>query len=74
MASNGKDVTILEAGARILTRGVPEQVAVLIADRHIKGGVQIICGVRITEIQQTKAKPLSKQKATALQRSLDTSS
>ncbi|RWD96741.1 MAG: hypothetical protein EOS61_32340, partial [Mesorhizobium sp.] len=32
----------------------PEQIAALIADRHIKGGVQIICGVRVTEIQHNE--------------------
>ncbi|MDX8528558.1 FAD-dependent oxidoreductase [Mesorhizobium sp. MSK_1335] len=58
-ASNGKDVTILEAGARILTRGVPEQVAALIVDRHIKEGVQIICGVRVTQIQHNEGQTLA---------------
>ncbi|MER8440105.1 FAD-dependent oxidoreductase [Mesorhizobium sp. M1312] len=53
-ASNGKDVTVLESGARILARGVPENVAAFVADRHVRGGVQIICGVTVTEIKHNE--------------------
>ena len=42
----GAQVTLLEGLPRILTRGVPEAVAAVVAERHKAEGVEILCGAR----------------------------
>jgi len=44
----GAKVTILEAQPRILMRGVPGEIASVVADRHLREGVDLRCGSRIT--------------------------
>ncbi|MDA4630449.1 FAD-dependent oxidoreductase, partial [Escherichia coli] len=46
----GAVVTVLETQARILMRGVPEEIAAVIAARHRQEGVLIRCGVAIAAI------------------------
>ncbi|MBB4171755.1 MULTISPECIES: FAD-dependent oxidoreductase [unclassified Rhizobium] len=48
----GTDVTVLEGLERVLKRGVPEEVAEVICERHSLEGVDIRCGVAITAITQ----------------------
>lgn len=52
----GADVTIVESQPRILMRGVPEEIALAIDDRHRREGVEIITGASIASIE---AGPLS---------------
>ena len=40
----GAEVTIIEAQPRILMRGVPEEIAGIVAARHLAEGVELICG------------------------------
>ena len=40
----GADVTIVEAQPRILTRGVPEEIANVVAARHVAEGARLLCG------------------------------
>ena len=40
----GAEVTVIEALPRILSRGVPESIALLIQARHRAEGVDILCG------------------------------
>jgi 3-phenylpropionate/trans-cinnamate dioxygenase ferredoxin reductase component len=46
----GCEVVVLEAAPRILTRGVPEDIAAAIAARHRAAGVEIIAGCAIARI------------------------
>jgi 3-phenylpropionate/trans-cinnamate dioxygenase ferredoxin reductase subunit len=46
----GAEVTIIEAQPRILMRGVPEEIAAIVAARHLAEGVELICGVGLTAI------------------------
>ncbi|WP_114836043.1 FAD-dependent oxidoreductase (plasmid) [Agrobacterium tumefaciens] len=48
----GADVTLMEGSSRVLTRGVPEQIAEVIARRHDEEGVKILCGVRVTATEE----------------------
>ena len=48
----GTDVTVLEGLERVLKRGVPEEVAGVICERHSLEGVDIRCGVAITAIAE----------------------
>jgi 3-phenylpropionate/trans-cinnamate dioxygenase ferredoxin reductase subunit len=48
----GTDVTVLEGLERVLKRGVPEEVAGVICERHSLEGVDIRCGVAITAITE----------------------
>ena len=47
----GATVTILEAQPRILTRGVPEELAALLHQRHVSGGVELRTGVGVASIE-----------------------
>ncbi len=49
----GAAVTLIEAQPRILMRGVPEAVAAVVAERHSREGVQLICGTGIDVIVET---------------------
>ncbi|MGV2816844.1 NAD(P)/FAD-dependent oxidoreductase [Phyllobacterium sp.] len=51
----GAVVTVLETQARILMRGVPEEIAAVIAARHRQEGVVIRCGVAIAAITDREA-------------------
>ncbi len=51
----GASVTLVEGLPRILTRGVPEAVAEVVAERHKAEGVNIICGARIKALEETRA-------------------
>jgi 3-phenylpropionate/trans-cinnamate dioxygenase ferredoxin reductase component len=46
----GAKVTVIEAQARILMRGVPEEIAQVIDARHRKEGVTILCNTGIVSI------------------------
>lgn len=48
----GAQVTLVEGLARILTRGVPEEVAAVVAERHKAEGVEILCGVKIRSVEE----------------------
>ncbi|MDQ0560878.1 3-phenylpropionate/trans-cinnamate dioxygenase ferredoxin reductase subunit [Rhizobium mesoamericanum] len=48
----GTGVTVLEGLERVLKRGVPEEVAGVICERHSLEGVDIRCGVAITAIAE----------------------
>lgn len=45
---SGADVTLVEALPRILMRGVPERLAMLLHERHVAEGVMLRCGTAIT--------------------------
>ncbi len=49
----GATVTVIEAQPRVLMRGVPEEIATVVTDRHHAGGVEILCGTGIASIGGT---------------------
>ena len=49
----GTEVTVVEVLPRLLTRGVPAEVAQVLQERHIAEGVSFHFGARITEITDT---------------------
>ncbi|HET6619749.1 MAG TPA: FAD-dependent oxidoreductase [Dongiaceae bacterium] len=51
----GARVTVIEALPRILTRGVPEEIARVIETRHRSEGVTIACGKGISTLQETRS-------------------
>lgn len=46
----GANVTIIEAQPRILMRGVPEEIAAVLSERHRAEGVEILCGAGISAV------------------------
>ena len=46
----GADVTVIEAQSRILMRGVPEDIATVVHEKHATEGVDIVCGDGIATI------------------------
>lgn len=46
----GVAVTVVEAQPRILMRGVPAEIAAVVAARHIAAGVDLVCGDGVSEI------------------------
>jgi 3-phenylpropionate/trans-cinnamate dioxygenase ferredoxin reductase subunit len=50
----GARVTLVEGLARILSRGVPEEVAAVVAERHRAEGVSILCGVKIQGLEESR--------------------
>ena len=46
----GAEVTVIEAQPRILMRGVPAEIAGVVAARHRAEGVEILCGAGIDSI------------------------
>lgn len=54
----GVAVTLLEGLPRILSRGVPEEIAQMVARRHQDEGVEFLCGARIEAIEDTGEKAL----------------
>jgi 3-phenylpropionate/trans-cinnamate dioxygenase ferredoxin reductase subunit len=51
----GASVTVLEAQPRLLMRGVPAEIAEILANRHRLEGVTILTGAGIAEIHQSGA-------------------
>jgi len=54
----GTEVTVLEGLERVLKRGVPEEVAGAICERHLLEGVDIRCGVAITAMAEEGSKAI----------------
>jgi 3-phenylpropionate/trans-cinnamate dioxygenase ferredoxin reductase subunit len=48
----GAEVVLVEGQPRVLSRGVPEEIAAVVAERHRREGVEIICGVQIAAIEE----------------------
>jgi 3-phenylpropionate/trans-cinnamate dioxygenase ferredoxin reductase subunit len=46
----GAEVTIIEAQPRILMRGVPQEIAEIVAARHLAEGADLLCGVGLASI------------------------
>lgn len=51
----GCAVSVIESQPRILMRGVPEAIASVIAARHAAAGVEIVCGARLSRIEEDEA-------------------
>lgn len=49
----GVGVTVVEAQPRVLSRGVPAEVAAVIGARHEAEGVRILCGAGLARIEDT---------------------
>ncbi|WP_018238316.1 NAD(P)/FAD-dependent oxidoreductase [Ensifer sp. BR816] len=47
----GAEVVLIEGLPRVLSRGVPEEIAAVVADRHRQEGVEIVCGARIAALE-----------------------
>ncbi|MDK1374519.1 MULTISPECIES: FAD-dependent oxidoreductase [unclassified Sinorhizobium] len=47
----GAEVTLVEGLPRLLTRGVPEEIATVVAERHRHEGVEIICSAKIAALE-----------------------
>ncbi|CAM5764457.1 ferredoxin reductase [Labrys miyagiensis] len=54
----GSDVTILEALPRLLSRGVPPEIAEVVQERHLAAGVAILCGDGIAAIEDEGSGPV----------------
>ncbi|MGO7590809.1 NAD(P)/FAD-dependent oxidoreductase [Rhizobium leguminosarum] len=54
----GAEVTVIEGLERVLKRGVPEEIAHLLAERHRAEGVDIRCGVSIEALTAENGKAL----------------
>ncbi|MGO6879081.1 NAD(P)/FAD-dependent oxidoreductase [Rhizobium ruizarguesonis] len=54
----GAEVTVIEGLERVLKRGVPEEIAHLITERHRAEGVDIRCGVSIEALTEESGKAL----------------
>ena len=52
---HGAAVTVIEAQPRLLMRGVPAEIAAVLAARHAAEGVDILCGTTITAIDNDAA-------------------
>ncbi|KQY79097.1 ferredoxin reductase [Ensifer sp. Root142] len=52
----GADVVLLEGLPRVLSRGVPEEIAAVVAERHRLEGVDIRCNARIAGIAEREEK------------------
>lgn len=48
----GAEVTVIEAQPRILMRGVPEEIAAVLAARHRDEGVTLLCGDGVARIEE----------------------
>lgn len=48
----GAEVVLVEGLTRVLSRGVPEEIAAFVAGRHRREGVEIICGAQIAAIEE----------------------
>ena len=50
----GTSVTLIEGLPRILSRGVPVEIAEAVASRHQAEGVDIVCNARIAKVEQAE--------------------
>lgn len=50
----GASVTLVEGLPRVLSRGVPEEVAAMVATRHKTEGVEILCSVKIQGLSEDR--------------------
>lgn len=48
----GASVTLVEGLPRVLSRGVPAQIAAIVADRHAAEGVEVLCGARVAGVEE----------------------
>jgi 3-phenylpropionate/trans-cinnamate dioxygenase ferredoxin reductase component len=48
----GCDVTVIEAQPRILMRGVPQSIARIVHDRHVREGVKLLTGIGISSLDK----------------------
>ncbi|QRM55861.1 FAD-dependent oxidoreductase [Sinorhizobium sp. BG8] len=48
----GAEVTLLEGLPRVLSRGVPAEIAEVVASRHRQEGVELICDAKIDSIEE----------------------
>jgi 3-phenylpropionate/trans-cinnamate dioxygenase ferredoxin reductase subunit len=51
----GTSVTLIEGLPRILSRGVPSEIAKAVASRHQAEGVDILCNARIAKVEHAEA-------------------
>ncbi|WP_064695649.1 NAD(P)/FAD-dependent oxidoreductase [Rhizobium aegyptiacum] len=56
----GADVTVIEGLERVLKRGVPEEIAYLLTERHRTEGVDVRCGVSIEALTEEGGKAVIK--------------
>ena len=47
----GASVTLVEGLPRVLSRGVPAEIAAVVADRHAAEGVEILCGAKVAGVE-----------------------
>ncbi|ACP23160.1 putative ferredoxin reductase MocF (plasmid) [Sinorhizobium fredii NGR234] len=47
----GAEVVLIEGLPRVLCRGVPEEIAAVVAERHRQEGVEIVCDARIAALE-----------------------
>ncbi len=50
---SGTVVTVIETQPRVLMRGVPEDVALTLSNRHIAEGVNLLCGTAIASLTES---------------------
>jgi 3-phenylpropionate/trans-cinnamate dioxygenase ferredoxin reductase component len=48
----GATVTLVEGLPRILTRGVPPEIAEVVASRHAAEGVEVLCGAKVAGVEE----------------------
>ena len=48
-------VAVIEPRPRILTRGVPEEIAAALTARHVAEGVDILCGQDVVDMEETSS-------------------
>lgn len=48
----GATVTLIEGLPRVLTRGVPVEIAEMVANRHAAEGVEILCGAKVAGVEE----------------------
>nr|WP_314085666.1 FAD-dependent oxidoreductase [uncultured Shinella sp.] len=48
----GASVTLVEGLPRVLTRGVPAEIAEIVASRHAAEGVDILCGAKVAGVEE----------------------
>ncbi|GAA4176026.1 NAD(P)/FAD-dependent oxidoreductase [Shinella granuli] len=48
----GASVTLIEGLPRVLSRGVPAEIAAIIASRHAAEGVEVLCGAKVAGIAE----------------------
>lgn len=48
----GAEVVLVEGLPRVLSRGVPEEIAAVVVELHRREGVEIICGAQIAAIEE----------------------